>query len=222
MTKVVWTQEEDSKSLMDRDRRKEAIKVKLHRLDSCILRTKKDQEGQFRRNIWQKFKLFHWWKDFTCCPILRTRGCALFLFQSSTVLFEVLQSWWNPTLETHRSPPRKTWRKQSSSWMRWVLLVPGATPITWWVDAVDGVFFRPSVFAEAGSPGGHAFQALGGAGRTERDDDQVLSPFQGQHREMEGQGEDTFALEVVCFFCFFLMIERHFDKRTEEIISSKK
>ncbi|XP_075895960.1 nostrin isoform X2 [Nelusetta ayraudi] len=37
--------EEDSKSLMDRDRRKEAIKAKLHRLDGCITRTKKDQEG---------------------------------------------------------------------------------------------------------------------------------------------------------------------------------
>lgn len=46
MTKVVSTQEEDSKSLMDRDRRKEAIKAKLHRLDGCITRTKRDQEGQ--------------------------------------------------------------------------------------------------------------------------------------------------------------------------------
>ncbi|XP_073329845.1 nostrin [Pagrus major] len=37
--------EEDSKSLMDKDRRKEAIKLKLQRLDDTITKTKKDQEG---------------------------------------------------------------------------------------------------------------------------------------------------------------------------------
>lgn len=40
-------QEEDSKSLMDKDRRKEAIKVKLQRLDDSITRTRKDHEGKF-------------------------------------------------------------------------------------------------------------------------------------------------------------------------------
>ncbi|XP_036965465.1 nostrin isoform X2 [Acanthopagrus latus] len=37
--------EEDSKSLMDKDRRKEAIKLKLQRLDDTITKTKKDREG---------------------------------------------------------------------------------------------------------------------------------------------------------------------------------
>ncbi|KAM3608005.1 uncharacterized protein V6R79_017491 [Siganus canaliculatus] len=37
--------EEDSKSLMDKERRKEAIKVKLRRLDDSIAKTKKDREG---------------------------------------------------------------------------------------------------------------------------------------------------------------------------------
>uniref|UniRef100_A0A671WRG1 Osteoclast-stimulating factor 1 n=1 Tax=Sparus aurata TaxID=8175 RepID=A0A671WRG1_SPAAU len=37
--------EEDSKSFMDKDRRKEAIKLKLQRLDDTITKTKKDREG---------------------------------------------------------------------------------------------------------------------------------------------------------------------------------
>uniref|UniRef100_A0A7N8Y7K1 Osteoclast-stimulating factor 1 n=1 Tax=Mastacembelus armatus TaxID=205130 RepID=A0A7N8Y7K1_9TELE len=37
--------EEDSKSLMDKDRRREAIKLKLQRLEDSIKRTKKDCEG---------------------------------------------------------------------------------------------------------------------------------------------------------------------------------
>ncbi|XP_068428915.1 nostrin [Clinocottus analis] len=37
--------EEDSKSLMAKDRRKEAIKLKLQRLEDCITKTKKDCEG---------------------------------------------------------------------------------------------------------------------------------------------------------------------------------
>uniref|UniRef100_A0A8C3AZZ8 Osteoclast-stimulating factor 1 n=1 Tax=Cyclopterus lumpus TaxID=8103 RepID=A0A8C3AZZ8_CYCLU len=37
--------EEDSKSLMAKDRRKEAIKLKLQRLEDCITKTKKDREG---------------------------------------------------------------------------------------------------------------------------------------------------------------------------------
>ncbi|XP_057707492.1 nostrin [Corythoichthys intestinalis] len=37
--------EEDNKSLMDRERRKEAIKVKLHRLEEGMLKAKKDCEG---------------------------------------------------------------------------------------------------------------------------------------------------------------------------------
>ncbi|TKS67249.1 Nostrin BM247 -like protein [Collichthys lucidus] len=40
--------EEDSKSLMDKDRRKDAIKLKLQRLEDSIAKTKKDHEGQFR------------------------------------------------------------------------------------------------------------------------------------------------------------------------------
>ncbi|KAM9347152.1 nostrin [Symphorus nematophorus] len=39
--------EEDNKSLMDKDRRKEAIKLKLQRLDDNIAKTKKDREGEF-------------------------------------------------------------------------------------------------------------------------------------------------------------------------------
>lgn len=38
-------QEEDSKSLMDKERRREAIKLKLQRLDETITKTKKDSEG---------------------------------------------------------------------------------------------------------------------------------------------------------------------------------
>ncbi|XP_056280054.1 nostrin isoform X1 [Pseudoliparis swirei] len=37
--------EEDSKSLMAKDRRKEAIKLKMQRLEDCITKTKKDREG---------------------------------------------------------------------------------------------------------------------------------------------------------------------------------
>ncbi|TMS06777.1 Nostrin [Larimichthys crocea] len=37
--------EEDSKSLMDKDRRKDAIKLKLQRLEDSIAKTKKDHEG---------------------------------------------------------------------------------------------------------------------------------------------------------------------------------
>uniref|UniRef100_A0A3P8W0W5 Osteoclast-stimulating factor 1 n=1 Tax=Cynoglossus semilaevis TaxID=244447 RepID=A0A3P8W0W5_CYNSE len=37
--------EEDSKSLMDKERRREAIKLKLQRLDETITKTKKDSEG---------------------------------------------------------------------------------------------------------------------------------------------------------------------------------
>ncbi|XP_063743599.1 nostrin isoform X2 [Eleginops maclovinus] len=38
-------QEEDSKSLMAKDRRKEAIKLKVQRLEDSIVKTKKDREG---------------------------------------------------------------------------------------------------------------------------------------------------------------------------------
>lgn len=40
-------QEEDSKSLMDKERRKEALRFKLRRLGDSILRTRKDREGKF-------------------------------------------------------------------------------------------------------------------------------------------------------------------------------
>eukprot|EP00064_Thunnus_orientalis_P012467 superscaffoldBa00001915_g12502 len=40
--------EENSKSLMAKDRRKEAIKIKLQRLEDSIAKTKKDCEGKFR------------------------------------------------------------------------------------------------------------------------------------------------------------------------------
>lgn len=40
-------QEEDSKSLMDKERRKEALRFKLQRLGDSILRTRKDREGKF-------------------------------------------------------------------------------------------------------------------------------------------------------------------------------
>lgn len=39
-------QEEDSKSLMAKDRRKEAIKLKVQRLEDTITKTKKDREGE--------------------------------------------------------------------------------------------------------------------------------------------------------------------------------
>lgn len=39
-------QEEDSKSLMGKDRRKEAIKLKLQRLEISTAKTKKDREGE--------------------------------------------------------------------------------------------------------------------------------------------------------------------------------
>lgn len=41
------------------------------------------------------------------------------------------------------------------------------------------------VFSQAGSPRGHSLQALGSPGWIKRDNNQVLSPFQGQHCEME-------------------------------------
>lgn len=44
--------EEDSKSLMDRDRRKEAIKVKLQRLNNSMIKTKKDREGEVNTHNW--------------------------------------------------------------------------------------------------------------------------------------------------------------------------
>ncbi|TNN25750.1 Nostrin [Liparis tanakae] len=37
--------EEDSKSLMAKDRRKEAITLKMQRLEDCVTKTKKDREG---------------------------------------------------------------------------------------------------------------------------------------------------------------------------------
>lgn len=42
----IYAQEEDSKSFMDKDRRREAIKLKLQRLDENITKTKKDCEGK--------------------------------------------------------------------------------------------------------------------------------------------------------------------------------
>ena len=40
-------QEEDSKSLMSKDRRRDAIKLKLQRLEAHIAKTRKDCEGKF-------------------------------------------------------------------------------------------------------------------------------------------------------------------------------
>lgn len=40
-------QEEDSKSLMDKERRKEALRYKLQRLGDSIVKTRKDREGKF-------------------------------------------------------------------------------------------------------------------------------------------------------------------------------
>lgn len=62
----------------------------------------------------------------------------------STSSFKVLRSWWNPILETHRSPPRRTSTTLSSSWTRW------ASPCAhtqldadrWGVDVADVVFCR--------------------------------------------------------------------------------
>lgn len=42
---VLVHQEEDSKSFMSKDRRREAIKHKLQRLEDNITKTKKDHEG---------------------------------------------------------------------------------------------------------------------------------------------------------------------------------
>lgn len=87
VTKVVWTQEEDSKSLMDRERRKEAIKVKLHRLDGCITRTKKDQEGRFSPLavvkkiiiIYSKWKLFLCRQELSASLFVDTvQDCSIF------------------------------------------------------------------------------------------------------------------------------------------------
>lgn len=84
MTRVVSTQEEDSKSLMDRERRKEAIKAKLHRLDGCIARTKRDQEGQCsslaveKRKSIKKENCFLEGRNSLCDGVLLIQGCLFF------------------------------------------------------------------------------------------------------------------------------------------------
>lgn len=69
---------------MDRDRRKEAIKAKLHRLDGCITRTKKDQEGRFSplavEKIYKKSKLFIWRQELSVYQcFVDTRLCSFSL-----------------------------------------------------------------------------------------------------------------------------------------------
>lgn len=44
-------QEEDSKSLMGKDRRREAISLKLQRLEDSITKAKKDIEGKLQVNV---------------------------------------------------------------------------------------------------------------------------------------------------------------------------
>jgi uncharacterized protein with GYD domain len=43
---MIYVKEEDSKSLMEKDRRRDAIKSKLQRLGDSIAKTKKDCEGK--------------------------------------------------------------------------------------------------------------------------------------------------------------------------------
>lgn len=43
----IFVQEEENKSFMSKDRRRAAIKFKLHRLEDTIAKTKKDREGEF-------------------------------------------------------------------------------------------------------------------------------------------------------------------------------
>lgn len=83
---------------MDRDRRKEAIKAKLHRLDGCITRTKKDQEGRFSPMAVEKKSIrnenyFFGGRNFLRNNVLLIQGCVLFLKKSpSTSSFKVSRS----------------------------------------------------------------------------------------------------------------------------------
>lgn len=202
MTKVVWTQEEDSKSLMDRDRRKEAIKAKLHRLDGCITRTKKDQEGRFSplavEKIYKKSKLFIWRQELSVYQcFVDTRLCSFSLKITFYVFVQgvakLMKSYsGNPSFSTQKNLDdteqqldEVSFAVRTHSARRWSL--------RGWRSW--RCILSPAVFSQAGPPRGHALQALGNAGWTERDDDQVLSPLQGQHCEMEGQGENTSGLE---------------------------
>lgn len=44
---VCASQEEDGKTVMEKERQKDALKTKLQRLQECILKTRKEKEGAF-------------------------------------------------------------------------------------------------------------------------------------------------------------------------------
>lgn len=59
---MTYVKEEDSKSLMEKDRRRDAIKSKLQRLGDSIAKTKKDCEGKcwkMKHRIW--LEIIHFW-----------------------------------------------------------------------------------------------------------------------------------------------------------------
>lgn len=104
---------------MGKGRRKEAIKLKLQRLDDSITKTKKDCEGKFSM-------LFR-----TRCNVMEAENCLSAKLcdsqwrisakgiQHPALWLQGLRSWWRRTLRIHLFQTRGTLRKPNSSLRRY-------------------------------------------------------------------------------------------------------